>query len=119
MGDPSEFCAKMEDWAKACMTHLPTDDEAKKQWREEFAQHWLWLHRAIIKSNLLWRLMYEDEKLRTVPCPIHKGRWSGCTLPADSGCNGACMSGANVTGWLPEANTPKAVGPILIVNVEP
>ena len=57
---------------------------------------------AINKSNLLWRLIFLGEKLRTKPCPVHQGRWSGCNDAAGSGCQGACMSGGNVTGWLPE-----------------
>lgn len=45
----------------------------------------------IRKSNMLYRLLYLGQKLRTEECPTHKGRWgdifSGCE------CGG--------TGWLP------------------
>ena len=58
---------------------------------------------AIAKSNLLARLLYDNEPLRTEKCPIHKGVWSGCTW-GDSACP-HCMSGANVTGWI--ADVPK------------
>ena len=52
---------------------------------------------AIHKSNLLRRLIYQGEKLRTVKCPTHKGEWSGCSgfEPCD------CKSGIDITGWLP------------------
>jgi len=54
----------------------------------------------IRKSNLLWRLLYNGQPLRTTLCPLHKGKWSGCFLkePCD------CEDNGNVTGWLP--NTP-------------
>jgi len=53
----------------------------------------------IHKSNLLHRLLYQGQKLRSRPCPEHKGTWSGChweALPC------GCQDGSNVTGWLPE-----------------
>ena len=50
------------------------------------------------KSNLLARLVYQDEPLRTERCPEHKGRWSGCTF-GSSKCP-HCMDGLNVTGWI-------------------
>ena|SRR5258705_9447945 len=51
------------------------------------------------KSCLLFRLIYAGERLRTHPCPIHKGRWSGCSTEP---CPAGCSSEGNVTGWLPE-----------------
>lgn len=53
----------------------------------------------IAKSNLLARLLYAGEELRTEPCPIHNGHWSGCAW-GDDRCP-HCMSGDNVTGWVP------------------
>ena len=98
--DPSFFCDKMDIWAKACMTQLETDGEITTQWRREFSDHWLWIRRTISKSNLLARLFYGGEELRTEQCPIHKGKWSGCTLVKDMECEGVCADGFNVTGWL-------------------
>ncbi len=46
------------------------------------------------KSNLLARLLYGGEPLRSTPCPTHKGKWSGCF--------GECEHGCELTGWLPE-----------------
>jgi hypothetical protein len=57
---------------------------------------------AIEKSNLLWRLLWAGEPLRSTPCPVHEGKWSGCVWPKDSKDVCPCMSGCNVTGWLPE-----------------
>jgi hypothetical protein len=53
---------------------------------------------AIKKSNYLYRRIYKGEPHRTVPCPKHKGQWSGCEFDANY-CE--CMSDVNVTGWLP------------------
>ncbi len=91
----TRFCAAFDAWAGACSTALPGDGEETKKWREEFARHWRFIHLALTKSNLLHRLIYLGEKLRTRQCPVHMGRWSGC------GQNCICNSGMNVTGWLP------------------
>ncbi len=56
--------------------------------------------RMIRKSNLLARLLYAGETLRTVPCPEHKGKWSGV---------GDCKHGCQLTGWLPEKANPVVV----------
>lgn len=56
----------------------------------------------LYKSNLAARLVYGGEKLRSRPCPEHKGHWSGCSFPTDPDDRCACMCGADVTGWLPE-----------------
>ena len=62
----------------------------------------------IAKSNLLARLLYEGESLRTEPCPVHKGFWSGCAWNENPEDDCACQrvqgsdaTGSNVTGWLP------------------
>lgn len=55
----------------------------------------------IRKSCLLDRLIYGGQALRETPCPVHKGRWSGCAWPVDPKDACACIDGSNVTGWLP------------------
>lgn len=55
---------------------------------------------AVSKSALLWRLIYEQEPLRTVECPVHKGRmntgmYCGLVRPP-------CVFGCDGTGWLHE-----------------
>lgn len=65
------------------------------------------------KSNLLYRLIYLGEPLRTEKCPIHKGQWSGCRFFQDP-CDcqkiilpdGRVVIDSNVTGWLLEGNPP-------------
>jgi hypothetical protein len=49
------------------------------------------------KSNLLWRLIYRGQPLRTEMCPLHQGQWSGCAWDP---CPHGCSDGNNVTGWL-------------------
>lgn len=51
----------------------------------------------IEKSCLLDRLIYGGEELREEPCPLHHGRWSGCTPDP---CPAGCSYGDNVTGWI-------------------
>lgn len=80
-----DLCKEMRQWAKA------------KYKAEGYAGHISGLHTAIDKSCLLWRLIYAGEKLRVRPCPIHKGKWSGCTVEP---CKAGCSFGSNVTGWL-------------------
>jgi len=51
----------------------------------------------ITKSCLLNRLIYAGEALRTQPCPIHGGEWSGYQE-----CPAGCNFGYDATGWLAE-----------------
>lgn len=65
---------------------------------------------AIRKSCLLDRLLHLGEAPRTVPCPKHGGRWSGCHFHLDDarcphGCGAAC--GCN-TGWLRADEAPSS-----------
>lgn len=114
--DPSFVCEAMRTWAEAYKTPLPTDDPYKRKEREDFAAAWDKVHMAIYKSNLLYRLLYAGEKLRTEPCPIHKGRWSGCVPYPPEGCN--CHSYGNLTGWkAPEADNSEVTPPIMFVTI--
>lgn len=58
---------------------------------------WGPLRVAIRKSNLLYRLLYGGEPLRTQPCPEHQGVWSGIGTPDKPDCPHGC----GFTGWLP------------------
>lgn len=49
-----------------------------------------------VENRRLWHAL-EELTVRD-----DKGRWSGCALPEETSCKGACMSGNNVTGWLPK-----------------
>jgi hypothetical protein len=100
----SDVCNTLRMFARIFCTPLPTDDEYKKKERAEHYEHFSKVDLAISKSSLLDRLFFQDEGVRTEPCPEHKGRWSGCAWDSP-GC--ACRNGANVTGWLP---LPEASG---------
>jgi hypothetical protein len=76
---------------------------------EEACERVGWVFTQIAKSCLLWRLIYDGQELRTVPCPVHEGHWSGCAWPEKPEDVCACMDGSNVTGWLP--NEPKVAAP--------
>lgn len=101
----SQYCKAFETWQKAVEAGA---DRAVAEGTEEplNAQRSLKRMAEVIrevsllvsKSNLLARLLYDGEELRTEPCPIHKGHWSGCTW--GEGCCPHCMSGCNVTGWI-------------------
>jgi hypothetical protein len=78
---------------------------------------------AMSKSNLLYRLIYLGEPLRTEKCPTHDGRWSGCNwhMPLCD-CqkirleDGRVVYDANVTGWLLDGNPPIELSPRLILR---
>lgn len=53
------------------------------------------------KSSMLDRLLYGREKLRTVKCPKHDGRWTGIPMPPDWPNSNHCKHGCQLTGWLP------------------
>jgi hypothetical protein len=51
----------------------------------------------IRKSNLLARLFYGGEKLRSEMCPTHKGEWGGLETSENQ-----CPHGCQLTGWIAE-----------------
>lgn len=59
------------------------------------------VRRAIEKSALLWRLIYDGQPLRTKECPEHKGVWQGLPSP-----NNDCKHGCELTGWIPDDFDP-------------
>ena len=94
-GDPirpvSEYCKAFDTWARV----ISESDDKQLQ---EIAENSFAIRLAISKSNLLYRLIYLGEDLRTEKCPIHKGTWSGYgNCQNDPPCN----SGLDITGWLP------------------
>lgn len=96
------FCDALKTWARLFGEPVPEElDPGENKERRELSERIFQIFIKIQKSNLLSRMIYGGEKPREKPCPIHKGRWSGCKLPEDTECKGACLSGINVTGWLP------------------
>lgn len=51
----------------------------------------------ISKSNMLARVLYAGEKVRTKMCPEHKGKWSGIEWRDNQ-----CPHGCQLTGWIQE-----------------
>lgn len=107
----SRYCNALDEWAKVAKP-----------------EGWLYVRGAIAKSCLLHRTIYGGEALRTVPCPVHKGRWSGISLgwpgavsttgvpikeekllreQYDAGCRCFLGSCGCTTGWQPNV-TPLA-----------
>lgn len=94
------YCDGLRTWAD-CIGELNTPGrsfgheyvEEDHKFGADYAGHLRDILRDISKSNLLARILYGGEKLRTRPCPEHKGRWSGIMT---------CPYGCGETGWLPE-----------------
>lgn len=55
MSDSKRFCDAIDLWANAASTDLAGDDEATREWRKQFAEHWRQVRLAIRKSCLLDR----------------------------------------------------------------
>lgn len=108
-------CPALFTWFRV-MSELSDEDFARAQGhlngpvrpQDVMAKLPLWIQ----KSNLLARLIYDGEELRTEQCPVHKGHWSGCQWgypPCD--CQKVMSDGhvgydSNVTGWLLAGNPP-------------
>jgi hypothetical protein len=62
--EPLDICNVLVEWAKAADVESPRAGKG---------------YLAIGKSDLLNRLIYGGERgASQTPCPVHKGRWSGC-----------------------------------------
>jgi hypothetical protein len=89
------YCEALRAWANAveeAVERDPTNEELKGKNERIRA-----VRLDISKSNMLYRLLYLGEPVRTEMCPVHKGRWSGCVGPEQECPH--CMSGSDVTGW--------------------
>lgn len=94
----SRFCHAVETWMD-CIVKNNTDPELSESGYHgrDYHQSLAQMRIDIRKSNLLGRLLYAKEPLRTRMCPIHKGHWSGDAMffhPCPHLCDG--------TGWLRE-----------------
>lgn len=81
----SDYCNALLTWSKVVCKKFPAEQRAHSS-----------IHLSIRKSNLLARLIYGGEKLRTRECPLHKGEWTGQAMLM--GCPHKCDG----TGWLRE-----------------
>lgn len=108
------FCAAISTWARCTERangmhahEVPEGAELRPNTpaSRSYAQYLGAILRDIRKSNLLHRLLYRGELLRTRPCPSHKGR-QGAFDPVP------CPHGCDFTGWLREDfATPKPGDP--------
>lgn len=96
------ICDALGEWAKLYREPVADPRDGENERRLKVGESAQFVFLQIIKSNLLARVLYGGQEVRTVPCPVHKGRWSGCAIASETECKGACMDGSNVTGWLPE-----------------
>jgi len=96
----SLYCTAFRTWQRAIeeASRRETEPERKGSF-EAMARDLRNTSLHVAKSNLLARLLYVGEELRTEPCPIHKGHWSGCVWDDENQCP-HCMSGDNITGWV-------------------
>lgn len=85
----SRYCKSFRTWALAVIERDEGLDE------KGYSKYLPPILRDISKSNLLARLIYADEPLRTEKCPEHKGHWDG-----QAQCIWGCTYGCDGTGWL-------------------
>lgn len=93
----NQYCNALDTWLgalEAALAREPADEVLK-----DLVVAARRVKLAVTKSNLLYRLIYLGQRLRTRPCPEHKGHWSGYS---EQPCPHGCSSGLDVTGWLPE-----------------
>lgn len=70
----SKYCKALETWANImCERDKFADDKSYYRYINQIND----IRLSIYKSNLLWRLIYCGEELRTEKCPEHKGHWVG------------------------------------------
>ena len=93
------FCHAMELWMD-CIVRNNTDPRLAQEGINHGQKYFEFLNLMRIdirKSNLLGRLLYAKEPLRTRMCPIHKGHWNGQAMFFEK-CHLLCDG----TGWLRE-----------------
>ncbi len=95
----SRYCDAFRRWAEALISLKAKTPPKDRQYAHGGAYAHLLpgILTDIRKSNLLHRLLYAREPLRSHPCPLHKGTWSGLEWP-----DSKCPHGCGYTGWLPE-----------------
>jgi hypothetical protein len=95
----SAFCDGMGTWMD-CIIKNNADPELNKGGAHHGCKYYEALNQMridITKSNLLGRLFYAKEPLRTRMCPLHKGHYSGEAMFFQK-----CPHLCDGTGWLRE-----------------
>jgi len=93
------FCRAMKAWMD-CIVKNNTDPALLQAWDNHGNRYFSFLGQLYIdvrKSNLLGRLLYAKEPLRTRMCPSHKGHYNGDAMFFNK-CSHLCDG----TGWLRE-----------------
>jgi hypothetical protein len=91
---PEVYCNALDAWAST----TANANQGRPVWLSDHNDLGE-LRLRINKSCLLDRLVYCGEYVRAVPCPEHKGKWSGIKPePCPHGCDTGCGC---LTGWLP------------------
>jgi hypothetical protein len=94
-----DFCEAISTWMD-CIVKNNTDPALKRGGMEHGKEYYEFLNRMridIMKSNLLGRLLYAKEPLRTRMCPLHKGHYNGQAMFFEK-----CPHLCDGTGWLRE-----------------
>ena len=95
----SAFCDGMGTWMDGIIKNN-TDPALNKRGMHHGYKYYEALNQMridIMKSNLLGRLFYAKERLRTCMCPVHKGHYSGEAMFFQK-----CPQLCDGTGWLRE-----------------
>ena len=112
----SAVCGAVATWAR-CIDDNNTPPLVRANRTEQGAGYHYMLHHILIdirKSNLLGRLLYAKQTLRTKPCPKHEGHMDMEELL--TGTEGCPCQG---TGWLPEApGTERYTGNVFLAATE-
>lgn len=98
------FCRAMELWFD-CIGKNNTDPALRRHDREQGYGYFQFLNQMRIdirKSNLLGRLLYGKEPLRTRKCPVHKGHYDGEAMFFKK-----CPHECDGTGWLRERESDR------------
>lgn len=84
----SKYCAALSTWMQCIVQNSKKSGHYPGK---GYALYLYEIYRDIMKSNLLYRLIYCDEEFRTIECPNCNGSWTG-NLECGYNCEG--------TGWL-------------------
>jgi hypothetical protein len=93
----SEYCRAIEQYMQALAQDGAGSPSGERL--NEIARELKFTTAYFAKSNLLYRLLYLGQPLRTEKCPIHDGHWAGCPAPDDY-CPHGCTVAGNTTGWI-------------------
>jgi hypothetical protein len=114
LGEPvvplNEFCWAITTWFR-CIEQANVAGDPH-QHGHDYAAVLSHVELDIRKSNLLGRLIYGGQALRTEPCPEHNGHWTGSAMLE------GCPHGCHGTGWLPaRPEDGSYTGGILLVKI--